>query len=1523
LTNYEDTKAFVVISITISLLLPICPLFANLDTAQTTDNVNLPIDFGLVGNSVNISRIEDHIAKLSLLQTRLTGYPGCVAAANYIEERLREIELKVERHSYSLLVPEDRGTSVTILPQGITYEAYALWPNDIQASPTPPEGTEGRIVYVGQGGLADFDGLNVTDSIVLMDFNSEDSWLNAARLGAKAVIFIEPTETVRTEAEQKFILTPIDFPRVYLPRSQGAKLADMIQTGQVTHVRIKSRMLWQPRTADNLIAVIPGQELPDEIVMVGAYYDSWSVVPQLSPGAEEAVSPALLLELARLLQEHPPKRTVWLVFYSGHWQALSGARNFVEDYFFRNETYASGKKKILMQIGVQLSSDSDTLGLVMSGDFYGQDLGSKPYGMDFIYRLFFRDWIPVLTNQFARNFSYHIQDIQTLTVAKSEFFESEASSVAGITSFTFLSTNTLKVRVGTPFDTIDRISWMNLRPQILFISCATVGLADQDLENSEIYKYWQPPQRRIWKGTGGFVGAGQAGFDNLIGRVEEYNLSAGFYQPIPGAMAEVIRLNPRTNRFNPFTRILTITNENGEYRAPGALTDFLGGYYGVFGYVIDETDGSIVYAPDLGIYGAGGRAYAGYNFLNVKIDRDPMFAKTIVFRCKSVVLFDVINPLLIRQNRRALHFYSTDIEAPPISLIVNDFTSHSSPTSYGLISPYDTGDNLAMLFISPENMFEVILTTTTPENPRVPVPMGLLINANELNPEGLGYSSDVGVVRFSGFRFLNDLIYLNDRRAGKLVEYKILTRSTREYYRLSRMYLERAFEALNNMRYSEAYDYLSAAWNFEANAYREIRGTFQDLINTSIIFCSLIIPFAIIFERLIFPATSLKRFIKIVGLLVCFIFVASILHPGFALASNIIASMLGLSVLIISIPVVAIIIGNVSKYAKQIRSKVLGAHFAEIARSEAVMNAISTGVSNMRKRHLRTFLNMLTVSIIVFSLVSFTSASSFTLIRGYPLAEKAAYQGVMLRQNFGMIPFSPQMLSLLSTSLDPEAVICPRAWVYPPAPGEGGTYEGSWTGGLGSLGWQVVSTSRAALIFSPNGSKASVRALLGLTPKESNVTKITDALLPGSRWFMEGDVFVCILNQELQSSLRAEIGDTVNIMGLKLHVIGVADTNMLGSILDLTGNSLAPIDPQKAPVSGVQVFTPLIWDYVMIVPFELAYHVFNGRINTIAVRTANMTRVNTVLRELVMGTYENLEVFMSTEKGSTEVYRRGREFTFERAQIMIIPVIIGGLTILMTLIGSVVERRREIAVYSTVGLSPMHVTGMFLAESLTYAIMGSLFGYLAGLMGIRSLLLFQLVPEEMTVNFSSSFVMIAIGFSMLLVILSSLLPAQKAGLMVTPSLKRKWEITTKPIGDDWIIPMPFVSTEEEVYGVLRYISELLDVYTSRDAGTFLVRTREMREDLISENPYKELVAETALAPWDSGLIQKVFIRAIRQREEESKGWFFQIHLKYMEGDRKIWMTRNPRLLDILRKQFLIWRGLGKEEKEKYLSHSQR
>lgn len=65
--------------------------------------------------------------------------------------------------------------------------------------------------------------------------------------------------------------------------------------------------------AFNILVEIKGQKTPKEVVVLGAHYDSYAH----TPGADDNASGvAGLLELARLLQNDPPPRTVILAFYA-------------------------------------------------------------------------------------------------------------------------------------------------------------------------------------------------------------------------------------------------------------------------------------------------------------------------------------------------------------------------------------------------------------------------------------------------------------------------------------------------------------------------------------------------------------------------------------------------------------------------------------------------------------------------------------------------------------------------------------------------------------------------------------------------------------------------------------------------------------------------------------------------------------------------------------------------------------------------------------------------------------------------------------------------------------------------------------------------------------------------------------------------------------------------------------------------------------------------------------------------------
>ncbi len=117
--------------------------------------------------------------------------------------------------------------------------------------------------------------------------------------------------------------------------------------------------------------------------------------------------------------------------------------------------------------------------------------------------------------------------------------------------------------------------------------------------------------------------------------------------------------------------------------------------------------------------------------------------------------------------------------------------------------------------------------------------------------------------------------------------------------------------------------------------------------------------------------------------------------------------------------------------------------------------------------------------------------------------------------------------------------------------------------------------------------------------------------------------------------------------------------------------------------------------------------------------------------------------------------------TFSMVLIAIasISLIVGGIGIANIMLVSVRERTREIGVRRAVGAKKRHVLLQFLLESIVISLLGGVIGLLLGaliIMGGRLLL------PGLPVRLSFDIVLIAVGFSGLVGILSGVVPAQRA-----------------------------------------------------------------------------------------------------------------------------------------------------------------
>ena len=87
----------------------------------------------------------------------------------------------------------------------------------------------------------------------------------------------------------------------------------------------------------NLIAEIPGTDLADEVVMIGAHFDS---THGATGATDNASGSAAMMEVMRILQavEARPRRTIRIALWGGEEQGLIGSREYVKRHFGDRET---------------------------------------------------------------------------------------------------------------------------------------------------------------------------------------------------------------------------------------------------------------------------------------------------------------------------------------------------------------------------------------------------------------------------------------------------------------------------------------------------------------------------------------------------------------------------------------------------------------------------------------------------------------------------------------------------------------------------------------------------------------------------------------------------------------------------------------------------------------------------------------------------------------------------------------------------------------------------------------------------------------------------------------------------------------------------------------------------------------------------------------------------------------------------------------------------------------------------------
>ena len=718
----------------------------------------------------------------------------------------------------------------------------------------------------------------------------------------------------------------------------------------------------------------------------------------------------------------------------------------------------------------------------------------------------------------------------------------------------------------------------------------------------------------------------------------------------------------------------------------------------------------------------------------------------------------------------------------------------------------------------------------------------------------------------------------------------------------------------------------NAAWADEARVYQAAQDMATDVVRAAIFLLLLCVPFSFCMERLLVGTPNIYK--QLGGASAVFAIMTAALwsfHPAFKISSSPLVIILAFAIILMSGVVMWVIYSRFDTELKRIRSGRGTSEGASFARASVLMSAVMLGIANMRKRKFRTLLTSVTIVLITFAVLCFTSASRFVGTTALPTGVDSAHPGLMLRQR-GFRPMPPLVLDNLRAMLGSEAKFSQRWWnINPWDPNEQIHIVAGGAAGL---------TGQPPRIF-------AAQALLGLTVDETAVSPIADVLGPEKFARLATETDLIFLADEIAEQLNVKEGDVVKITGKDLEVAGVFNADRFDQrVLTLSGESLSPLKYSSgaldaggrrlsdtgledldfsADVSSSETaggaYEHLSSTRFAIVHADVSRNLPLASLRSVAMRSADFKAVEKLADEMTRRFA--VTTFAGYEDG-VKLVTAGNLSSVSGAGQVAVPLAIAGLIVFNTMMGSIAERRKEIHIYTSLGLAPLHVGALFVAEAMTYGLIGTVFGYVIG-QGVGTLMLNLGWLGGVTLNYSGTSAMLTMGLILFIVLLSALVPARLASKIAAPSIERSWRVPL-PKDDEIRATLPFTINKTAAEGALAFLADFFAAHQEGSIGKF--SAGQVDAFTIDEDPTKPtrgLKTVIWLTPFDLGVRQHLML--IVSPGEYPDIYEVQVLLQRLSGDDSNWYRMNRTFLTELRKQFLAWRSLSPQRMLDFVEES--
>ncbi|WP_419786374.1 FtsX-like permease family protein [Pseudodesulfovibrio sp.] len=1040
----------------------------------------------------------------------------------------------------------------------------------------------------------------------------------------------------------------------------------------------------------------------------------------------------------------------------------------------------------------------------------------------------------------------------------------EPMALAGFPGLTLATVHDLRPAWGTPYDKPGRVNFPFVEKQSRLVGELLSALVSQPIDD-----------------------AGQRGQNNFVTLEGRANLlrKGEVFPDRPGTGMVVLAFQWSTLNYG-------MVDTAGHFRIPGLVSKKASYHKAVIeAFRFNDRTGLADWAID--------KPKTGKDAYRIKLSRRVQVTDLTLFACTQTTLFDLFDPRTFKFLYRPT-LIDSRTEAPPVSYWYSRMDTRRS--------------TLGTLFLEPDVPIKLTLSDTVLDK------KVLLLNADADHPQGLGFiARQWPVIPLTEFRAARDMWNLLGPRIDNLEERGIVNERIRTLRRQGDEDLRNAETYREARKWDKFIESARSSLAKASRVYNDVDRTQKDVLVGVLFYVALFVPFAYCMERLFFSFVDIKKRIgAFLGFLVAIIGVIYFVHPAFQLTYSPLVVILAFFILALSFLVSLIIFFRFEREMVELQKRSSHVKLTGISPMAAFGAAFVLGVGNLKRRPVRTFLTFVTLVILTFTIMNFTTVKSVREKGWAQFSDTATYTGRMLKYfNWQDVP--PEALSVVENTYEGKGVVVPRVW-----------YDTGLT----------ADKSRAPRIPVILGkAEAPARGMVGLSWREPEVSGLSRILVKG-RWFRQGERFALILPERMAEALNADPDDparnTLDVWGISFKLVGVFAGDGLRNNPDLDGEPMTPIIfPSQAAtqlsdveaeaiedgedvISTQSRYQHIPDDETILVPAEMLLSLGAGKLKGIAVKP----QTNSAEVSGDLGDRFGMLLFRGSPSG-TSLYFANDAVNYSGMANILIPLAISILIVLNTMIGSVYERKPEIAVYTSVGLAPPHVAFLFIAEALAFAIISVVVGYLLA-QGSAAFLAGTPLWAGMTANYSSTAGVAAMVLVIGVVLISAIYPAKVAARIAIPDVNRSWSMP-KAEGDRLTVILPFLIKIHEMTSACGFLQDYYLAHHDISHGAFstddmVCEYLDLKENKLEGGGHRLSIPDDVcisidlrawLAPFDFGVRQKVQLVFC---PSELYAGFRQIKviLTREAGEQKAWENLNKTFLNDLRKQLLAWRSLDDE-----------